>query len=262
MVGPHGRGTHPDPSGVQGACPGLGILRQGRPGLPGSRDPPPRRPRPASPTAPWERAHVQGGRPRGLPGSGDPPSREASTSQPVGALGESPLSRAVQGPGISPPGGGGLFEKNFQVLERGLSSLELSFAKVRGKVLAPARVVPQKAFSPIGQVLGPLRELPFCLRGAWDFGDLRPDLSLASEPAWQVRWLVRLCRPRARLGGSAPATGTSATGQATDSVGSFASVGLGRGSGIRPRDGDLRDGPGYGPPELISASEAGNPLGM
>ena len=82
--------------------------------------------------------------------------------------------------------------------------------------MAPARVVPQKALSPIGQVLGPLRELPFCLRGAWDFGDLRPDLSLASEPAWQVRWLVRLCRPRARLGGSAP------------------------------RDGDLRDGPGYG----------------
>ena len=30
------------------------------------------------------------------------------------------------------------------------------------------------------------------------------------------------------------------------SVGSPASVGLGRGSGIRPRDGDLRDGPGYG----------------
>ena len=111
MVGPHGRGTHPDPSGVQGACPGLGILRQGRPGLPGSRDPPPRRPRPASPTAPWERAHVQGGRPRGLPGSGDPPSREASTSQPVGALGESPLSRAVQGPGISPPGGGACLKK-------------------------------------------------------------------------------------------------------------------------------------------------------
>ena len=137
--------------------------------------------------------------------------------------------------------------------------MELSFAKVRGKVLAPARVVPQKAFSPIGQVLGPLRELPFCLRGAWDFGDLRPDLSLASEPAWQVRWLVRLCRPRARLGGSAPATGTSATGQATDSVGSFASVGLGRGSGIRPRDGDLRDGPGYGPPELPPRTRSGTP---
>ena len=170
MVGPHGRGTHPDPSGVQGACPGLGILRQGRPGLPGSRDPPPRRPRPASPTAPWERAHVQGGRPRGLPGSGDPPSREASTCQPVGALGESPCPGPSRVRELALRAGGGLFEKNFQVLERGLSSLELSFAKVRGKVLAPARVVPQKALSPIGQVLETLARaslLPEGRVGLW-----------------------------------------------------------------------------------------------
>jgi len=152
VVGPHGRGTHPDPSGVQGACPGLGILRQGRPGLPGSRDPPPRRPRPASPTAPWERAHVQGGRPRGLPGSGDPPSREASTCQPVGALGESPCpgpSRVLE---LALRAGGPVLKK---IPSPGTRSFWSGIVRRRvgRKALAPARVVPQKALSPTGQVL-------------------------------------------------------------------------------------------------------------
>ena len=158
--------------------------------------------------------------------------RPRPASQPDGALGE-----RAPCPGPSRVREPGPVRKNFQVLGRGSAGLEFLVARVRGKVLAPARVVPQKVFSPIGQVREPLRELPFCLRGAWDFGWLRPDLSLASEPAWRVRWLVRVGRPRARLGGSAPATGTSATGQATDSVGSFASVGPGgaeRGSGICP----------------------------
>ena len=173
------------------------------------------------------------------------------------------MSRAVQGPrnrALRP--GGPCCKKNVQVLGRGTAGLEFLVARVRGKVFRSREGCPPKGVLPDRAGSRTRRESPFRPRGAWDFGWLRPDLSLASEPAWQVRWLVRAGRPRARLGGSAPATGTSATGQATDSVGSFASVGLGRGSGIRPRDGDLRDGPGYGPPELISASEAGNPLGM
>ena len=106
-----------------------------------------------------------------------------------------------------------------------------------GKFWPPRGLSPKRRCPRSGRFSKPLRELPCCLRGAWDFGWLRPDLSLASEPARQVRWLVRAGRPRARLGGSAPATGTSATGQATDSVGSFASVGPGgaeRGSGTCP----------------------------
>ena len=162
-----------------------------------------------------------------------------------------------------------------------------------GKFWPPRGLSPKRRCPRSGRFSKPLREPPFRLRGAWDFGGLRPDLSLASEPAWRVRWLVRLGRPRARLGGSAPATGTSATGRATDSVGSFASVGLGRGSGdlpprrgppqrarLRiplarsrrsaqgerseargpaPRDGDLRDGPGHGPPEPPPRTRSGSP---
>ena len=132
-----------------------------------------------------------------------------------------------------------------------------------GKFWPPRGLSPKRRCPRPGRFSKPLREPPFRLRGAWDFGGLRPDLSLASEPAWRVRWLVRLGRPRARLGGSAPATGTSATGRATDSVGSFASVGPGgaeRGSGIcPPRDGDLRDGPGHGPPEPPPRTRSGTP---
>ena len=115
--------------------------------------------------------------------------------------------------------------------------MELLGGELGGKFWPPRGLSPKRRCPRPGRFSKPLREPPFCLRGAWDFGGLRPDLSLASEPAWRVRWLVRVGRPRARLGGSAPATGTSATGQATDSVGSFASVGPGgaeRGSGICP----------------------------
>ena len=44
--------------------------------------------------------------------------------------------------------------------------MEFLVARVRGNALAPARVVPQKVFSPIGQVREPGAEFPFCLRGA------------------------------------------------------------------------------------------------
>ena len=112
--------------------------------------------------------------------------------------------------------------------------MELLGGELGGKFWPPRGLSPKRRCPRPGRFSKPLPEPPFRLRGAWDFGGLRPDLSLASEPAWRVRWLVRLGRPGARLGGSAPATGTSATGRATDSVGSFASVGPGgaeRGSG-------------------------------
>ena len=184
------------------ACLGLGVLRQGRP-------------RPASPTAPWD----------GL----DLPARWRP--------GREPLSRAVQGPGISPPGGGPCLKKISKSWNEVFSLWNYPSQKLGGKFWPPRGLSPKRRCPRPGRFSKPLPEPPFRLRGAWDFGGLRPDLSLASEPAWRVRWLVRVGRPRARLGGSAPATGTSATGQATDSVGSFASVGPGgaeRGSGICP----------------------------
>ena len=165
-----------------------------------------------------------------------------------------------------------------------------------GKLWPPRGLSPKRRCPRPGRFSKPSREPPFRLRGAWDFGGLRPDLSLASEPAWRVRWLVRLGRPGARLGGSAPATGTSATGRATDSVGSFASVGPGgaeRGSGgSAPATGTSATGqatdhlnpphrergrdppgktnsrltlltcseePGHGPPELPPRTRSGTP---
>ena len=116
--------------------------------------------------------------------------------------GREPMSRAVQGPGIKPSDWGALFKKNSKSWYEVFSIWNYR-SQERGKVLAPARVVPQKVFSPIGQV----RELPFCRRGAWGFGGWRRDLSVASEPAWQVRWLVRVGRPRARLGDPPPRRG-------------------------------------------------------
>ena len=129
--------------------------------------------------------------------------------------------------------------------------MELLGGELGGKFWPPRGLSPKRRCPRPGRFSKPLREPPFRLRGAWDFGGLRPDLSLASEPAWRVRWLVRLGRPRARLGGSAPATGTSATGRATDSVGSFASVGPGgaeRGSGTSAT-GQPSDHLGCGPRE-------------
>merc|ERR1712240_75014 len=129
--------------------------------------------------------------------------------------------------------------------------------------LSPKRRCPRS-----GRFSKPLREPPFRLRGAWDFGGLRPDLSLASEPAWRVRWLVRLGRPRARLRGSGarlgdlpPATGTSATGQATDHLNPHRE---------RSRDPPGKtnsrltlltcsEEPGHGPPELPPRTRSGTP---
>ena len=116
--------------------------------------------------------------------------------------GREPMSRAFQGPGIKPSDWGALFKKISKSWYEVFSVWNYR-SQERGKVLAPARVVPQKVFSPIGQV----RELPFCRRGAWGFGGWRRDLSVASEPAWQVRWLVRVGRPRARLGDPPPRRG-------------------------------------------------------
>ena len=210
------------------ACLGLGVLRQGRP-------------RPASqPDGPWDG--------RDLPALWRP--------------GREPVYRAVQGWELALRAGGSCLKK-IQVLGRGLGGVELLGGELGGKFWPPRGLSPKRRCPRSGRFSKPLRELPCCLRGAWDFGWLRPDLSLASEPARRVRWLVRVGRPRARLGGSAPATGTSATGQATDSVGSFASVGPGgaeRGSGTcPPRDGDLRDGPGHGPPEPPPRTRSGSP---
>ena len=84
-----------------------------------------------------------------------------------------------------------------------------------------------------------------------------PDLSLASEPAWQVRWLARVGRPRARLG-VRPRDGPGCGFRW------LVRVGRPRGSGARlgdlpPRDGDLRDGPGHGPPEPPPRTRSGTP---
>ena len=65
------------------------------------------------------------------------------------------MPRAVQG-----LGNWALSNKNFQVLGRGPAGLEFLVARVRGKALAPARVVPQKVFSPIGQVREPGASFP------------------------------------------------------------------------------------------------------
>ena len=134
-----------------------------------------------------------------------------------------------------------------------------------GKLWPPRGLSPKRRCPRPGRFSKPSREPPFRLRGAWDFGGLRPDLSLASEPAWRVRWLVRLGRPGARLGGSAPATGTSATGRATDSVGSFASVGPGgaeRGSGgSAPATGTSATGQATDHLNPPTANEVGIPLG-
>ena len=195
MVGPQGRGTHPDPPGVQGAC---------------------------------------------LPGSRGPPSREASTCQPPRRRPgrESPVSRAVQGSGTGP------CSKKFPSPGTRLCRFGILGRKSWGESFGSREGCPPKGVLPDRAGSRTRREFPFCLRGAWDFGWLGPDLSLASEPAWQVRWLARVGRPRARLGvrprdgpgcgfrwlvrvgrprGSGarlwdlpPATGTSATSQATD----------------------------------------------
>ena len=147
------------------------------------------------------------------------------------------MSRAVQGWELALRAGGSCLKKFPSPGTRSFLSWNFLSQKLGGKFRPPRGLSPKRRCPRSGRFSKPLREPPFCLRGAWDFGGLRPDLSLASEPAWRVRWLVRVGRPGARLGGSAPATGTSATGRATDSVGSFASVGPGgaeRGSGICP----------------------------
>ena len=84
-----------------------------------------------------------------------------------------------------------------------------------------------------------------------------PDLSLASEPARQVRWLARVGRPRARLGVRNPRRARlriplarsrrSAQGERSEARGSA------------PRDGDLRDEPGHGPPEPPLRTRSGTP---
>ena len=74
------------------------------------------------------------------------------------------------GMGIGPPGRGVLFKKISKSWDEVFSLLEFSLAKVRGKVSAPARVVPQKVFSPIGQVLETLARaslLPEGRVGLW-----------------------------------------------------------------------------------------------
>ena len=126
-----------------------------------------------------------------------------------------------------------------------------------GKFWPPRGLSPKRRCPRSGRFSKPLRELPCCLRGAWDFGWLRPDLSLASEPARQVRWLARVGRPRARLGVRNPRRARlriplarsrrSAQGERSEARGSA------------PRDGDLRDEPGHGPPEPPLRTRSGTP---